>query len=85
MKTPRPRIACLLLAGMTIVSCSKSASTAENARPYPLKTCLVSGKDVGSMGRTVTKVYDGQEIKFCCPPCIEKFEARQAEYLAGLK
>ena len=33
----------------------------------------------------IVKVYNGQEIKFCCKPCIEKFEADQAKYLANLK
>ena len=51
---------------------------------YPLKTCLVSGNELGSMGKPVTKVYENQEIKLCCKPCIKKFEANQAKYLAKL-
>lgn len=57
---------------------------AAGTKPYPLKTCLVSGNTLGSMGDPVTKVYDGQEIKFCCKPCVKKFEANQAKYLAKL-
>ena len=57
---------------------------AAGTTPYPLKTCLVSGNTLGSMGDPVTKVYDGQEIKFCCKPCVKKFEANQAKYLAKL-
>lgn len=34
--------------------------------PYPLKVCLVTGEELGSMGKPVVKVYDEQEIKFCC-------------------
>ena len=40
---------------------------------------------LGSMGKIITKVYDGQEIKFCCKACIKKFEADKAKYLAKLK
>ena len=50
----------------------------------PLKTCVVSGNELGSMGKPITKVYDNQEIKFCCKPCIKKFEANPAKYLGKL-
>ena len=63
---------------------AKSANAAEKAKPYPLAKCLVSGNDLDSMGGPITKVYNGQEIKFCCKPCIKKFEANQAKYLAKL-
>ncbi len=53
--------------------------------PYPLKVCLVTGEELGSMGKPVVKVYDEQEIKFCCKSCIKKFEADPAKYLAKLK
>lgn len=55
------------------------------AKPYTLKNCLVSGEELGSMGKVVTKVYDGQEVKFCCKSCVKKFEADPAKYLAKLK
>ncbi len=52
---------------------------------YPLKTCLVSDNELGSMGKVVTKVYQEQEIKLCCKPCIKKFDANPAKYLGKLK
>ena len=52
---------------------------------YPLKTCLVSGNELGSMGKVITKVYNDQEIKLCCKPCIKKFDANPAKYLGKLK
>jgi hypothetical protein len=52
---------------------------------YPLKTCLVSGNELGSMGKPITKVYNDQEIKLCCKPCIKKFDANPAKYLGKLK
>lgn len=51
---------------------------------YPLKVCLVSGNELGSMGKPITKVYEGREIKLCCKPCIKKFEANPARYLGKL-
>ena len=61
------------------------AGAAFAAKKYPLNYCLVTDNKLGSMGKVITKVYDGQEIKFCCKSCIKKFEADPAKYLAKLK
>jgi hypothetical protein len=53
--------------------------------PYPLKTCIVTGNELGSMGKVVTKVYEAQEIKFCCKPCVKKFDKEPAKFVAQLK
>jgi hypothetical protein len=52
--------------------------------PYPLDTCPISGKKLGSMGDPVVKVYDGREVRFCCPSCPEKFEKDQAANVAKI-
>jgi hypothetical protein len=54
-------------------------------KPYPLPTCIVSGNKLGSMGKVIVKSHEGQEIKFCCKPCVKKFDANPAKYLAKLK
>jgi YHS domain-containing protein len=54
------------------------------AKPYPLKTCLVTDNDLDSMGDEVSIVYEGQTIKFCCKPCEKKFRANPEKYLAKL-
>jgi len=76
MKT---KLAALITSAILALSLS-----AADVKPYPLKTCLVSGNELGSMGAPITKVYEGQEIKFCCKPCIKKFEANPAKYLTKL-
>lgn len=50
----------------------------------PVLALTINGGIPGSMGKVVTKVYDGQEIKFCCKPCVAKFEKNPAKYLAKL-
>jgi YHS domain-containing protein len=50
--------------------------------PFPLDTCPISGKKLG--GDPVVKVYDGREIRFCCPACPAQFEKDQASNLAKL-
>jgi len=75
-----------LCGALVIAACASTASgTSDGAvRPYPLDTCLVTGNALGSMGDPITKVYDGQEVKFCCKPCVAEFEANPAEFLAKL-
>lgn len=73
-----------LLLGAALAAASLP-TTASAAKPYTLKTCVVSGNELGSMGKVVTKTYEGQEVKFCCKPCIKKFDANPAKYLSKLK
>jgi hypothetical protein len=58
---------------------------AASAKPYPLKTCVVSGNELGSMGKVISKTHGDQEIKFCCKPCVKKFDANPNKYLSKLK
>jgi len=51
-------------------------------KPYPLQTCFISGDQLGEMGKPVVIVYEGQEIKFCCRECRNKFQDNPA---AGMK
>lgn len=66
--------------GLGLVSCAASGG----AKPYPKDTCIVSGNKLGSMGSPVTKVYQGQEVKFCCEPCVDEFNANPAKFMAKL-
>ena len=52
-----------------------------NAKPYPLKTCIVSGQELGSMGEPMKFSYKGQEIKLCCKGCEKKFQADADKFL----
>ncbi len=64
-----------------LTSCSSTAG----AKPYPLDVCLVSGNKLGSMGKPVTFVHEGQEVKLCCRPCLDDFQADPDKYLAKLR
>lgn len=67
-----------------LASCAGSAGGKGDVKPYPLDVCIVSGNRLGSMGDPVTKVHDGQEVKFCCAPCVDEFDANPAEFLEKL-
>jgi YHS domain-containing protein len=70
----------IALMGVAISSCATSGG----AKPYPLDTCIVSDNKLGSMGTPVTKVHQGQEVKFCCEPCVDEFNENPAKYMAKL-
>lgn len=69
--------------GTTATTSMTSATTGEVKR-YTRNTCIVSDNKLGSMGTPITKVYADQEVKFCCKPCIAKFEKDPQKYLAKL-
>ena len=56
----------------------------EAAKPYPLKTCIVSDDKLGEMGKPVVFVHGGQEIKLCCKDCKTDFDKNPSKYLKKL-
>jgi hypothetical protein len=55
------------------------------AKPYPLKTCLVSDEKLGGMGEPFAFVHEGQEIKLCCKDCQKEFKKNPAKFAKKLK
>ena len=58
-----------------------AAAVEPNAKPYPLKTCAVSGEELGKMGEPFRLVYQGQEIKLCCKGCEKDFLKEPEKFL----
>lgn len=85
MKTKLTRLLTPALLGFILANALSVPALAADVKPYPLKVCVVSGNKLGSMGKVVTKVYGDQEMKFCCKPCIKKFDANPSRYLDKLK
>ena len=61
--------------------------TSSQEAPYPLDFCLISGNDFGEDPDMIpyTHVYEGTTIKFCCKPCLPKFEKNPDKYMTDLK
>ena len=74
----------LLLPACTSTDSPATTSAGSGIKRYPLRTCIVSDNELGSMGEIITKTYGSQEVKFCCKPCVKKFEANPAKFLAKL-
>ena len=76
-----------LLAGPLAVTAAEQdhAGDAKSAKPYTLKTCIVTDEKLGGdMGKPYIFVYEGQEIKLCCKGCKKKFDQDQAKYIKKL-
>ena len=72
----------LLFAG--VLAPAAEATTEAKPIPYPLKTCIVSGEALDSMGAPVVFVREGRELKVCCKGCIKGFDKEPARYLKKL-
>ncbi len=55
------------------------------AKPYPLDTCLVIERPLSETKKTYTKIYKGQQVKFCCTSCIKAFEANPEPFMKKVK
>jgi YHS domain-containing protein len=62
-------------------SVSPAIPTTPPPVPDLLTTCPVSGEKLGSMGAPVVFVYQGQEVKLCCPSCKPDFDKDPAKYM----
>lgn len=74
----------LTLTSVILLASCAGIATGAAARSYPKDTCIVTDNKLGSMGTPLTKVYGDQEVKFCCKPCVAKFEKDPQKYLSKL-
>jgi len=66
---------------LIIILFMATACPTTKALPYESDVCIVSGNKLGSMGTPVSIVHKGKKIKFCCRPCIKKFNKNPEKYL----
>jgi hypothetical protein len=75
----------LAASSLALAADQTKAGDAKSAKPYPLKTCIVSGEKLdGDMGKPYVFVEQGQEIKLCCKDCLKDFKKDPAKYLKKL-
>ncbi len=59
---------------------------AAKAKPYPLKTCVVSDEKFGGdMGDPYVFTYQGREVKLCCKGCLDDFNKAPAKYVKKME
>lgn len=49
--------------------------------PYPFNHCAVIQKPFGPEGPKHRRVYQGQEVLFCCTPCVRAFDTNPDPYM----
>ncbi len=72
----------VLLLSAGIVS---AADTTGVPPSYPLKKCVVSDEDLGSMGKPVKVTHEGTDVYLCCKSCAKDFKKEPAKYVAMVK
>ena len=84
-------VSTLVFANLVLSGCASTPTNTESTgvpnsaiKNYTLKTCIVTDNALGSMGDPVMIVYNGQEVGFCCAPCVEEFEQNPQKFLAKL-
>ncbi len=67
MKNLKLFIGIILVAACAAIPLAARADNSTNApvKPYPLKTCLVCGMELGMMGQPCVFTNANQEIKLC--------------------
>jgi hypothetical protein len=83
-------LSAVLLAGLSAVMLSARAEDKpgeKKAKPYPLKTCIVSGDEINDKGdmKPHSFVVEGQEVKLCCKSCLKDFNKDKAGYLKKIE
>lgn len=56
----------------------------KGTKEYTLKTCLVSGEELGSMGEPLLMLVGDQQVKLCCDHCVPDFKKDTAKIMAKL-
>ncbi len=78
----RPLFNGLVLGAALLASAALAADTTSTPpKPDLLTTCPVSGDKLDEMGKPYVFVYQGQEVKLCCPNCKKDFDKDPAQYL----
>ena len=67
------------------VAADTNSAAATPPKPDKLTTCPVSGEKLGEMGKPYVFVYQGQEVKLCCPGCKKDFDKDPAKYIKKIQ
>lgn len=88
MKLTKSILTAVLLAGLAAGALSTHADDKhehgeKKAKPYPLKTCVVSDEKIDPNGdmKPYSFVQDGQEVTLCCKGCLKDFNKDKVGFL----
>jgi len=80
------KFAITTLLALPLIALSADSKSDKTAKPYPLKTCVVSGEKFGGdMGEPYVFTHEGREIKLCCKSCLKDFKKDTAKYIKKIE
>ena len=86
MKTLKCLSLVAALAFVTSTAIAADVKPAAKAKPYPLKTCVVSDEKFGGeMGDPYVFTHEGREVKLCCKGCLDDFKKDAAKYVKKME
>ena len=74
-----------LLSSLLLGAGIASAADAGVPATYPLKKCVVSDEDLGTMGKAVKVTHEGTDVYLCCKSCTKDFNREPAKFVAKVK
>lgn len=75
----------IIASAFALVSCAAPGGAGQaGVKRYTSDMCVVTDNKLGSMGDPVTKVYGNQEVKFCCKPCVAKYEKNPEKFATNI-
>jgi hypothetical protein len=75
----------VLSSSLLLLAAEANKEDKSKIKPYPLKTCVVSGEKLGEMGKPYVFTNDTREIKLCCKDCLKDFKKDTAKYVKKLE
>ena len=85
MQKKRFKVPSILVACLAFVFWCGLQSCSQKDDDYPLDTCVVTDKKLGEMGKPFVHTHNRTKVKFCCKPCLKKFNKDPETYLAKLQ
>ncbi len=74
-----------LVAGVLGLAGVAGGAEQAKAKPYPLKTCVVSDEKLGGMGSPYVFTHEGREVKLCCKSCLKDFNKEPAKFVKKIE
>lgn len=73
------------LSALLLVTGITNARDAGVPAAYPLKKCVVSNEELGTMGKAVKVTHEGTDVYLCCKSCTKDFHKEPAKFVAKVK
>lgn len=66
--------------GSSFKETKEADRSGQEITPYPFTTCAVIRKEMNGKPK-YRRVYQGQEVLFCCTPCVKAFDTNPDPYM----